>query len=112
VDGGAISTIALGSKIIPPQTIISSGMIRVVTAVTSAGAPTVAFQLLSAEDVLAETLKASLTLDLLVDTVPVGTAATSILTTAATQLSIVIGTAVLTAGKIHVALYGSRSITA
>jgi hypothetical protein len=109
--GGAVSTITVGPKLIPPETIITSGIIRVVTACVGTGA-TVALHLSSSEDVLAALAITSLTLDDLVDTVPVGTAATSILCTAATQLSVVIAVAALTAGKIEVSLFGFRSITA
>ena len=110
--GGAISTITVGPKLIPAQTVITQGIIRVVTACTSDGSATVALHLLSSEDILAATAIASLSLDALVDTVPVGTAATSLICTAATQLSVVVATAALTAGKIAVHLQGYRSITA
>jgi hypothetical protein len=108
--GGAISTITVGPKLIPPETIITSGIIRVVTAPVGTNA-TVALHLSSSEDILAATAITSLTLDALLDTVPVGTAATSILITAATQLSVVIATTALTAGKIAVSLFGFRSTT-
>lgn len=109
--GGAVSTITVGPKLIPPQTIITQGIVRVVTACTSAGSATVALHLLTAEDILAATAVASLTLDALIDTVPVGTAATSLICTAHTQLSVVIATAALTAGKIAVTLQGYSSAT-
>jgi hypothetical protein len=108
--GGAISTITVGPKVIPPQTIITSGIIRVVTAPVGASA-TVALHVSSSEDIVAATAITSLTLDALLDVVPVGTAATSILVTAASQLSVVIATTALTAGKIHVALFGFNSVT-
>jgi hypothetical protein len=109
--GGAVATILVGPKLIPPETIITSGMIRVVTACTSGGSATVALHLSSSEDILGATAVASLTLDALLDSVPVGTAATSILCTAATQLSVVVAVAALTAGKIAVSLFGFRSTT-
>jgi len=109
--GGAVSTITVGPKLIPPETIIVQGMIRVVTACTSGGSATVALHLSSSEDIVAATAVASLTLDALLDPVPVGTAATSILCTSATQLSVVIATAALTAGKIGVHLLGYHSTT-
>ena len=109
--GGAVSTITVGPKLIPAQTIITQGIIRVVTAPVGSGA-SVALHLLSSEDILAATAITSLTLDALLDTVPVGTAATSLICTAATQLSVVISAAALTAGKIAVHLQGYRSITA
>jgi hypothetical protein len=109
--GGLVSTITVEPKLIPPETIITSGMIRVVTAPVGSGA-TIAMHLSSSEDILAATAITSLTLDVVFDVVPVGTAATSILLTAATQLSVVIAVAALTAGKIEVSLFGFRSITA
>ena len=102
--GGAVSTITVGPKLLPAGAIVMDGVIHVKTAVTSAGAATVALHLLTSEDILAATGKASLTLNALLDTVPVGTAATMLRCTAATQLSVVVGTAALTAGVIAVGL--------
>jgi hypothetical protein len=65
----------------------------------------------SSEDIKAATGKSSYSLDALLDVVPVSTAATSILCTAATQLSLVVAVDTLTAGKIEVSLFGFRSIT-
>jgi hypothetical protein len=109
--GGAVGTITVGPKLIPPETVIFSGVIRVVTAVTSGGSATIAMHLSSSEDIIAATGKSSYSLDALLDVVPVGTAATSILCTAATQLSVVIAVDTLTAGKIEVSLFGFRSTT-
>jgi len=108
--GGAIGDILVGPKVLPPQAIITSGIIRVVTAPVGSGA-TVAIKAVGSEDILAATAITSLTLDALIDVVPVGTAATSILTTAYTQLTFTIATAALTAGKIHVGLRYFVSIT-
>ena len=109
--GGAISAITVGPKLIPPETIIVQGMVRVVTAPVGVGA-TVALHLVGADDIMAATAITSLTLDALLDVVPVGTAATSILCTAATQLTVTIATTALTAGKIAVHLLGYHSTTA
>lgn len=104
-DGGAVGTIAMRGDGLPDDAVITSGMIHVVTAVTSGGSATVALHLLSAGDILAATAKASLTLNALIDTVPVGTAATSIRTTSAGLVpTVTIATAALTAGKIVLAL--------
>ena len=110
--GGVTGEITVGPKVLPPQAIITSGIIRVVTAVTSDGAATLQIKAVGADDILASTAKGSLTLDALIDIVPVGTAATSILTTAYTQLTFTVGTADLTAGKVHVCLRYFMSITA
>ena len=111
--GGAVGTILVGPKLIPPETIITQGIIRVVTAGASGGSATVAMHLLTSEDILtaAAGAVANLTLDALIDVVPVGTAATSLICTAHTQLSVVIGTAALTAGKFAVTLQGYSSTT-
>ena len=102
--GGAVSTITVGPKLLPAGAIVMDGIIHVKTAPTSEGSATVALHLLSSEDILAATAIASLTLNSLHDTVPVGTAATMLRCTAATQLSVVIATAALTAGVIAVGL--------
>ena len=109
--GGAVSTITVGPKLIPPETIITSGVIRVVTACTSGGSATIALHLSSSEDIVGATAVASFSLDAMLDVVPVGTAATSILLTAATQLSVVVAVAALLTGKIEVSLFGFRSTT-
>ncbi len=104
-DGGAVGDIALRGDRLPNDAVITSGMIHVNTAVTSGGLATVALSVLAAEDVLAATAKASLTLNALLDTVPVGTAATAIRTTSAgLGVTMSIAVAALTAGKITVAL--------
>lgn len=103
-DGGAVGDITLRGARLPAGAIVTTGIIHVLTAVTSGGAPTVALKLVDAEDVLAATLKGSLTLNALLDTVPVGTAATAVRCTANTALTMTIGVADLTAGKLAVAL--------
>lgn len=102
--GGAVGDITVDPKLLPIGAIVTSGVIHVKTAVLSSGAATVALKLVGANDVLAATGKASLTLNALLDTVPVGTAATMIRCTAATQLTVTVAAAALTAGKIAVAL--------
>jgi len=108
--GGAIGDILVGPKVLPPQAIITSGIIRVVTAPVGTNA-TIALKLVGSEDILAATAITSFTLDALLDVVPVGTAATSVLTTAYTQLTVTIATTALTAGKFHVALRYFLSVT-
>lgn len=109
VNAGAQSTIALGSSgIIPSGAIVIGGFINVTTAVTSAGAATIAVQVEGAGDIVATTGKASWTLGLKnilpADTSGSITAATIVKTTAARDASIVIATADLTAGKFQVVL--------
>ena len=102
-DGGAVGTISLDEQL-PAGALVRSGILHVTTAVTSGGSATVALHVNSSEDILAATGKASLTLNALLDVVPVGTAATAIRCTANKGLSVVIGTAALTAGAFTVAL--------
>lgn len=103
--GGVVGDIVVDGYGIPSGSIIKSGIIHVVTAVTSGGLSTVAIKALTSADILASTAKASLTANALLDTVPDNTAANAILTSAnLTALTFTVGTAALTAGKIVVAL--------
>lgn len=103
--GGAVGGITVYGDPIPSGAIIKEGIIHVKAAVTSDGSATVAIAALSANDILAATAKASLTLNALVATVPVGTAASSIrVTSNITSLTFTVAVAALTAGKICVAL--------
>jgi hypothetical protein len=107
--GGAVGAITVPGDNIPADAIILDGIIRVNTAVTSSGLATVAIMAQGAADILAATAKASLTLNALLNTVPVGTAATAIrLTAAITGLTFTVGTEALTAGKITVSLRWMR----
>ena len=104
-DGGAIGTVALRGNKLPSGAIITSGMIHVITAVTSGAAVTVELGVEGTDDVLASTLKAALTIGALLDVVPAMTAATAILTTTAgAGVTMTIGVAAITAGKVVVAL--------
>lgn len=111
VQAGVQGTIALlGQTVIPSGAIIMGGFINITTAVTSAGAATIAVQIESAGDVVATTGKASWTTSppikniLPADTSGSITASTLIKTTAARDISIVIATADLTAGKFQVVI--------
>ncbi len=109
VDGGAVSTIALtGSTLIPSGAIITGGLIEVTTALTSGGAATIAVQVESAGDICAATAVASWTTGRK-NILPARTsgslsASTSVKTTAARDISIVIAAAALTAGVFKVVL--------
>lgn len=109
VDGGAVSTIALtGSTLIPSGAIIVRGFIEITTTLTSGGAATIAVQVESAGDICAATAVASWTAGrknvLPAQTSGSLTAATSVKTTAARDISIVIAAAALTAGVFKVVL--------
>ena len=110
--GGAISAITVGPALIPPQTIIIQCTIRVVTACLGTNG-TMQLMLVGTDDVITATNVSALTLDALIVGVPVAqTAATWILTTAATSLTFTIATTAFTAGKVNVNFIGHRSITA
>lgn len=103
--GGAVGNITVYGTPIPAGAIIKEGIIHVKAAVTSDGSATLQIKALSTDDLLASTAKASLTLNALLATVPVGTAATSIRATSnITSLVFTVGTSALTAGKVLVAL--------
>ena len=100
--GGAVGTITVGPKLLPPAAVVMDGFINVITDFTSGGSATLQIKAVGTDDVLASTAVASLTG--LLDVVPDGTAANMILTTAYTQLTFTIGTAAMTAGKCVVGL--------
>jgi len=82
---------------IPDNAIVISGHVDVITAVTSAGAATVAIGLVSGVDLLAATAKASLTLAAQVPMAAVKTAPIKL--SAEKAVTVTVGTAALTAGK-------------
>ena len=109
VDGGAQATITPKTNVlIPDNAIIWTGVINPTTAAvgasatiavgTSAGSSTTSLK--------AATAVTSYSLDALVATVPVGTAATAVKLTAAGQITLTIATANLTAGVIEITLFG------
>ena len=100
VSGGAQGAIVIGANRLPPGAIILDGIIHVVAACTSTGSATVAIHVASSEDLMAATAVASLTLNALLDVVPVCTAASAIRLTAAAGVTFTIATEDLTAGKI------------
>lgn len=106
-DGGAIGLITPSlSDVIPANAILVAGTVNVTTAVTSAGSATVAIGTSagsSASALLAATAKASLTLDALINAVPVF--ATPVKMTAAGTITFTVATAVLTAGIIEVFIF-------
>lgn len=108
-DGGAVGTIALtGSTLIPAGAIVIGGFVEITTALTSAGAATIALQVEGAGDIVAATAVASWTIGrknvLPARTSGSLTAATSVKTTAARDISVVIAVAALTAGAFKVVL--------
>lgn len=104
--GGAVGDITVEGDVVPADAVITGGGIHVKAAVTSGGAATMAIKALSAADILAATAKASLSLNALIETVPVPqTGSTWIRTTSAlTALTFSPAVAALTAGKVVVAL--------
>ena len=100
--GGAVGAIPIDQKI-PAGAIVTGGLVKVFTALTSGGAATVAVSLESAGDVKAATAIATLTPGLH-DVAPDGTAANSFETTQERTVTVEVGTADLTAGRFLVLL--------
>lgn len=106
VDGGAVSTIAITAEKIPANAYILGGFVEVDTAVLGAGA-SVAVQVEGANDIVAAAAISGAPWSTTgrKSVVPVFTGATSVLTTAARDISAVISAAVLTAGAFDVVLF-------
>ena len=102
-DGGAISTITpTDSDMIPINAIIVGGTVNATTAVTSGGSATVGMGTSAGStttSLLAATAKASLSLNAVINAVPVF--ATPVKMTAAGQITFTVATAALTAGVIE-----------
>ena len=88
---------------IPDNAIVIMGFVDVIAAVTSDGAATVAIHLANANDLLTATAKTNLTLGALIPMAAVIT--TPIKLTAEKAVTVTVGTAALTAGKIDGYLY-------
>lgn len=107
-DGGAVGTIGLlGATIIPSGAIIVGGLVEVTTPPTSGGAATIAVQVEGAGDTIAAAAIAGAPWSTAgrKSVVPAFTGATSVKTTAARDISIVIAVAALTAGVFTVYLF-------
>ena len=106
-DGGVIGAITpVSTAVIPNNAIIVAATINSTTAVTSAGAATLAVGTTagsSASSILAATAKASLSLDALINGVPVF--ATPVKMTAAGSINVTVGAATLTAGIVEIFVY-------
>ena len=100
--GGVVSTISLLATV-PARAVILDGMIDVVGALTSAGGATVSLGAEAAGDLVLAVVLGSWGLGRH-DIIPVGSAATSVKTTADRVVSIVVAVADLTAGKFRVTL--------
>lgn len=107
IDGGAVSTITPnGTVALPDNAVIVAATVNSTTAVTSAGAATVAVGTSagsSTTSILGATAKTSLSADAVLNGVPVF--ATPVKLTAAGNVTFTIGTAALTAGVIEATLY-------
>jgi hypothetical protein len=104
-EGGAVSTIGLtGSLLIPQGAVILGGFVDVIVAPTSGGAGTLAIQIEGANDIVAAAAISGAPWSTTgrKSVVPAFTGATTVKTTAPRDISAVIGTAALTAGRIDV----------
>lgn len=101
-DGGAVGTIALlGATSIPSGAVILGGWLDVLTILASGGSATAALRVEGAGDIIAATAFGSSPWSSTgrKSVVPAFTGATSVQTTAARDVSLVIAVAALTAGK-------------
>lgn len=106
VDGGAIGTINITAEKIPANAIILGGVVEVDTALTSGGAATVAIQVEAANDTInaAAVSGAPWSTTGRKSTIEAFTGATTVKTTVARDVSVVIAAATLTAGVFDVYL--------
>lgn len=112
--GGLVSTIGLtGATGIPSGAYIVGGFVEVTTIPTSGGGATIAIQVNAANDIVSSAAisGAPWSTTGLKSVVPVFTGATSVKATAARDVSIVIGTAALTAGVLKVVLFFVEPMT-
>lgn len=108
VEGGAVGTIGLaGSTVIPSGAVVLGGFVDVITPPASGGAATVAVQVEGAGDTVAAAAISGAPWSTAgrKSVIPVFTGASSLKTTAARDVSAVIGTAALTAGVFDVYLF-------
>lgn len=107
VDGGAIGAIVTTAEKIPAGAYILGGFVEVDTAVTSGGAGTLAVQVEAANDIVnaAAVSGAPWSTTGRKSVIPVFTGATTVLTTVARDISVVIAAAALTAGVVDVVLF-------
>lgn len=107
-DGGVVGTLGLfGATSIPAGSIIVGGLVEVITPPTSGGAATLAVQVEGANDIVlaAAVSGAPWSTAGRKSVIPAFTGATSVKTSAARDISIVIATAALTAGAFTVFLF-------
>jgi hypothetical protein len=111
VDGGAVGTIVMRSaagdvqgSAIPAGSVVTGGFIDVEVGVVSATG-TVAFQAEAAGDLVATVSPTAAFTVGRKSLIPAGTGATSVKTTVARSLSMVIATAALTAGKFRLVVF-------
>lgn len=111
VQGGAIGTVTLTAERgqIPNNAIIWSGCIDRLTTLTSSGSATIALQANTAGDLLAATAFGGFTAPGRSAIIPVGSAASSVKTTAIRDVQLTIATAALTAGRFRVILFYTPS---
>lgn len=103
-EGGAIGDITLRGANIPNGAIVTSGVIHVLTALTSGGSATIAIRVNGTADMRAATAVATYSLNALLDTVPDGAATNMVRLTANRDIVATVAVAALTAGKMVVAL--------
>lgn len=106
VDGGAVSTIVISAEKIPANAIILGGVVEVDTVVTSGGAGSLAIEVEATGDIVAAAVVSGAPWSTTgrKSVVPAFTGATSVKTTQARDIKVVIAAAALTAGVVDVSL--------
>lgn len=106
VDGGAIGTITISAENIPANAIILGGIVEVDVAPTSGGAATLAVQVEGAADMVAAAAVSGAPWSTTgrKSVIPAFTGASSVKTTQARGIQVVIAAATLTAGVVDVLL--------
>lgn len=106
VDGGAIGAITVSAEKIPANAIVLGGLVEVDVAVTSGGAATVAVQVEGAGDIVAAAAVSGAPWSTTgrKSVIPVFTGATTVKTTQARSIQVVIAAATVTAGVFDVLL--------
>lgn len=108
VEGGAVSTIGLiGATAIPAGAVILGGFVDVITPPTSGGAGTAAIQVEAANDIVLAAAVSGAPWSTVgrKSVIPVFTGASSVKTTVARDVSLVIGAFALTAGVFDVIIF-------
>lgn len=105
-DGGAVGAIACRGPQIPSGFRITSAFLETLTGFAGGESATIAIHVEGANDILSQVVLTNFAAAGVDAGVPVGTATTSVKTTADRIVYLTVGTAALTAGKMRIVFYG------